>query len=241
MFSIHMGEHMVLSMLAPILLVLGGPVTLALRALPTAGRTSPPGPREWLLAFVDSPLARVLTNPLVALALFVGRYYGLYFSGLFDVALPHHWAHLAMNAHFVLIGLLFYWPVIGIDPAPTPAASAGRLGLLFASIPFHAFFGIVLMGSQTVIGENFYRSLALPWVTNRCATSASAAGSRGRRGRSRCWSSWSCCWSSGRGPTSGPPAGSTAGPTRTGTRISPPTTRCCNASRRSRRRMRPGR
>ncbi|WNV83195.1 cytochrome c oxidase assembly protein [Umezawaea sp. Da 62-37] len=166
MFSVHMEAHMLLSMLAPILLVLGGPVTLALRALPTAG-DGPPGPREWLLAFVQSPVAKVLTNPFVALFLFVGSFYGLYFSGLFDSALPNHWAHLAMNAHFILVGYVFYWPVIGIDPAPNRLPPLGRLGLLFASIPFHAFFGIVLMSSQSVIGELYYRSMGLPWVTSQ--------------------------------------------------------------------------
>jgi cytochrome c oxidase assembly factor CtaG/putative copper export protein len=166
MFSVHMEAHMVLSMLAPILLVLGGPVTLALRALPTAGKENPPGPREWILAFVHSPVAKFLTNPIVALVLFVGSFYALYFSGLFDAALPYHWAHLAMNAHFILVGYVFYWPVIGIDPAPNRLPPLGRLGLLFASIPFHAFFGVVLMSSQTVIGDNFYRSLKLPWLTD---------------------------------------------------------------------------
>ncbi|GAA3887422.1 cytochrome c oxidase assembly protein [Saccharothrix violaceirubra] len=164
MFSVHMETHMLLSMLVPVLLVLGGPVTLALRALPTAGKDNPPGPREWLLALVHSPVAKLLTNPFVALALFVGSFYGLYFSGLFDVALKHHWAHLAMNAHFLLAGYVFYWPVIGVDPAPNRLPPLGRLGLLFASIPFHAFFGITLMSSQTVIGDDFYRGLSLPWV-----------------------------------------------------------------------------
>jgi putative copper resistance protein D len=167
MFSVHMEAHMLLSMLAPVLLVLGGPVTLAMRALPTAGKGNPPGPREWVLALVHSPVARALTNPLIALALFVGSFYGLYFSGLFDAALDYHWAHLAMNAHFILVGYTFYWPVIGIDPSPNRLPPLGRLGLLFASIPFHAFFGIVLMSSQTVIGDNFYRSLGLPWVTSQ--------------------------------------------------------------------------
>ncbi|TWP51321.1 copper resistance protein CopD [Lentzea tibetensis] len=166
MFSVHMEAHMILSMLAPILLVLGGPVTLALRALPVAGKENPPGPREWILAFVQSPVAKFLTNPIVALLLFVGSFYGLYFSGLFDSALPYHWAHLAMNAHFILVGYVFYWPVIGIDPAPNRLPPLGRLGLLFASIPFHAFFGVVLMSSQNVIGEDFYNSLTLPWVAN---------------------------------------------------------------------------
>src|SRR4051794_326968 len=164
MFSVHMGQHMILSMLVPILLVLGGPVTLALRALPPAGRTAPPGPREWLLAAVHSPPARFLTHPLVALPLFVGSYYALYFSGLFAAALPEHAAHVFMNVHFLLTGLLFFWPIVGIDPAPRRLPPAARMGILFTSVPFHAFFGVALMSSDTVIGDTFYRALALPWV-----------------------------------------------------------------------------
>ncbi|MGH3876052.1 MAG: cytochrome c oxidase assembly protein [Actinophytocola sp.] len=169
MFSIHMETHMMLSMLAPVLLVLGGPVTLALRALPVAGRDGPPGPREWLLAIVRSPVARVLTHPVVALVLFVGSFYVLYFSGLFDVALEKHWAHLLMNAHFLLVGYLFYWPVIGIDPTPRRLPHLARLGMVFASLPFHAFFGVILMSMDTVIGEQFYQGLGLPWSSNLLA------------------------------------------------------------------------
>ncbi|QRP48195.1 cytochrome c oxidase assembly protein [Amycolatopsis sp. FDAARGOS 1241] len=166
MFSVHMGNHMLLSMVAPVLLVLGGPVTLALRALPPAGRDAPPGPREWLLAAVHSPVSRFLTHPVVALLLFVGSFYALYFSGLFDAALNYHWAHLAMNAHFLLAGYVFYWPVIGVDPAPRKIPAVGRLGMMFAAMPFHAFFGVILMNMQTVIGQEFYTSLRLPWVGN---------------------------------------------------------------------------
>jgi cytochrome c oxidase assembly factor CtaG len=164
MFSVHMAQHMLLSMLVPILLVLGAPVTLALRALPPAGRSRPPGAREWLLAAVHSPPARWFTHPLVALPLFVGSYYALYFSGLFASALPEHPAHVLMKLHFLLTGLAFFWPLIGIDPAPRRLEPAGRLGILFASVPFHAFFGVALMSSATVIGDGFYRALALPWV-----------------------------------------------------------------------------
>src|SRR5690606_12106525 len=164
MFSVHMGQHMILGMLVPILLVLGGPVTLALRALPPAGRSAPPGPREWLLAAVHSPYARLLTHPLVALALFVGSYYALYFSALFPAALPQHWAHKLMNLHFVLAGLVFFWPIIGIDPSPRRLPPAARMGLVFASVPFHAFFGVAVMSGNTALGGDFYRSLALPWV-----------------------------------------------------------------------------
>ncbi len=166
MFSVHMETHMMLSMLAPVLLVLGGPITLALRALPVAGKDGVPGPREWLLALVRSPLSRFLTNPIVALVLFVGSFYLLYFSGLFDWALDKHWAHLLMNAHFLLVGYIFYWPVIGIDPSPRRLPHVARLGMVFASLPFHAFFGVILMGMQTVIGEQFYQRLGLPWTAD---------------------------------------------------------------------------
>ena len=164
MFSVHMAEHMILAMLVPILLILGAPVTLALRALPPAGRAGPPGPREWLLAGVHSPLSRWLTHPLVSLPLFVGGYYALYFSGLFPAALPEHWAHVLMNVHFLVVGGLFFWPLIGVDPAPRRLPPAARLGVVFASVPFHAFFGVALMSSSSVIGGDFYRGLALPWV-----------------------------------------------------------------------------
>jgi len=163
---VHMGGHMLLSMVAPVLLVLGGATTLALRALPPAGKSAPPGPREWLLAAVNSPVARFLTQPIVAMLQFVGVFYLLYFSGLFDVALEYHWAHLAMNAHFLLAGYLFFWPLIGVDPAPRRLMPLGRLGIMFLSMPFHAFFGVILMSSQTVIGEQFYAQLRLPWVTD---------------------------------------------------------------------------
>lgn len=169
MFSIHMEIHMMLSMLAPVFLVLGGPITLALRAMRPAGKDEPPGPREWLLAAVHSPVARALTHPVVALALFVGSFYALYLSGLFEAAQDLHWAHGAMMGHFLLVGCLFYWPVIGIDPSPRRLPHLARLGMVFASLPFHAFFGVILMSMQTVIGERFYYGLGLPWASDLLA------------------------------------------------------------------------
>jgi cytochrome c oxidase assembly factor CtaG/putative copper export protein len=166
MFSMHMAAHMLLSMLTPILLALGAPVTLALRVLPAARRGDPPGLREWLLAALHSGVSRFLTNPIVATALFIVGFYGLYFGGIFDAAAGNHAAHVAMNLHFLLSGYLFYWVVIGVDPTPRPTPPLVKLGMVFASLPLHAFFGVVLMGMQTVLGERFYRSLQLPWHTD---------------------------------------------------------------------------
>ena len=89
--------------------------------------------------------------------------------GLFDIALEKHWAHLLMNAHFLLVGYLFYWVVIGIDPTPRRLPHLARLGMVFASLPFHAFFGVILMSMDTIIGERFYQGLNLPWTTDLLA------------------------------------------------------------------------
>jgi cytochrome c oxidase assembly factor CtaG/putative copper export protein len=166
MFSMHMSAHMLLSMLVPILLVLGGPTTLALRALPVAGKGNPPGPREWLMAGLHSGWSRFFTHPVVATAVFVAGFYALYFGGIFDAAVSHHGAHVLMNLHFLMSGYLFYWVVIGIDPTPRAVPALGKIGMVFASIPLHAFFGVMLMGTSAVLGERFYRSLQLPWHTD---------------------------------------------------------------------------
>jgi cytochrome c oxidase assembly factor CtaG/putative copper export protein len=166
MFSMHMVAHMSLSMLVPILLVLGAPVSLALRALPAAGRGDPPGMREWILAALHSRLSRLLTNPVVATVLFVAGFYGLYFSSLFDTTVSSHAGHMAMNLHFLISGYLFYWVVIGVDPTPRPIPPLAKVGVVFASLPLHAFFGVELMGARTVLGAAYYRSLGLPWHTD---------------------------------------------------------------------------
>lgn len=166
MFSMHMAVHMLLSMLVPILLVLGGPTTLALRALPVAGRGEPPGMREWLLAALHSRVSRFFTNPIIAAIIFVVGFYGLYFSSLFDSIVGSHAGHLAMNIHFILSGYLFYWVVIGVDPTPRPISPLAKLAVVFASLPLHGFFGVFLMGMHKVLGEWFYGALNLPWHTD---------------------------------------------------------------------------
>jgi cytochrome c oxidase assembly factor CtaG/putative copper export protein len=166
MFSMHMAAHMLLSMLVPILLVLGGPVGLALRALPAAGGGDPPGMREWLLAALHSRISRFLTNPVVATALFVAGFYGLYLGGLFDAAVGSHIGHVVMNVHFLASGYLFYWVVIGVDPTPRPIPPLAKVGVVFASLPLHAFFAVILMSMPKVLGESFYHSLHLSWHTD---------------------------------------------------------------------------
>lgn len=164
MFSVHMAEHMALNMFIPVFLVLGAPLTLALRALPAAGSDQPPGPREWLLRLVHSPVTGFISNPMTAFVLFVGSLYAVYFTPLFDTLVRYHWGHEFMSVHFLITGYLFYWGIIGVDPGPRRLPFVGRLGLLFAVMPFHAFFGIATMTMTSAIGGAFYRNVNLPWV-----------------------------------------------------------------------------
>lgn len=164
LFSAHMVQHMTLTMLVPILLAMSAPITLALRALPARGRSGGRGPREWILLLLHSRIARVLTHPVVALSLYILTLYGFYFSPLFETAMRSHAAHLVMHAHFLLVGSLYFWPIIGLDPMPRRLPPMGRMLMLFASIPFHAFFGVIVMSSSTLIGGSWYRALALPWA-----------------------------------------------------------------------------
>ncbi|MFI6370216.1 cytochrome c oxidase assembly protein [Streptomyces sp. NPDC050546] len=152
MFSVHMVQHMVISMVSPILVLLGAPVTLALRALPTAGRGRK-GARELLLMFLHSRYMRIITHPAFTIPLFIASLYGLYFTPLFDTLMSSKPGHIGMMVHFFAVGLVFFWPIMGVDPGPHRPGYLMRMLELFAGMPFHAFFGIALMmASEPMVG-----------------------------------------------------------------------------------------
>lgn len=167
MFSAHMVQHMLLSMVVPIFLVLGAPITLALRTLPRA--VGQVGPREWLTAVVHSRFVRVVSQPVVASAIFVLGFYGLYFTGLFPWLMSGHWGHVAMDVHFLLAGSLFFWSLIGIDPGPNRPPFLVRMVIMLIVMPLHSFFSIALMMSSTVLAADFYTSLARPYAVDLLA------------------------------------------------------------------------
>ncbi|MEU6610031.1 cytochrome c oxidase assembly protein [Streptomyces shenzhenensis] len=154
MFSVHMVQHMVISMLSPILILLGAPVTLALRALPVAARGHK-GPRELLLALLHSRYMQVITHPVFTIPMFVASLYALYFTPLFDFLMGSRAGHIAMMVHFLAVGVVFFWPIIGVDPGPHRPGHLMRMLELFAGMPFHAFFGIALMMGSTPMVDTF--------------------------------------------------------------------------------------
>jgi cytochrome c oxidase assembly factor CtaG len=157
-FSTHMILHMGLMMYIPFPLALGAPVLLALRALPSRDDASR-GPREWLLMLVHSRYLAVLSRPAVAGALFAGSLVVFYYTGWFEYALFEHPGHLLMQVHFLLSGYLFFWVLVGVDPGPNRAAYPVRLITLLATMAFHAFFGVAVMGSTEVLGAGWWAAL----------------------------------------------------------------------------------
>jgi putative membrane protein/putative copper resistance protein D len=152
MFSVHMVQHMVISMLSPILLLMGAPITLALRAMPVARRGAK-GPRELLLMFLHSRYMRIITHPAFTIPLFIASLYALYFTPIFDTLMGSKVGHVGMMVHFLAVGLVFFWPIMGVDPGPHRPGYVMRMLELFAGMPFHAFFGIALMmASGPMIG-----------------------------------------------------------------------------------------
>ncbi len=163
-FEYHMIAHMVIGMVAPIGLVLGAPITLALRTLPLGRTPEERGIRGMLIAFLHSRYSLLLTNPLTALALFDGSLFVLYFTNLFGNLMQSHVGHLFMNIHFLLAGFLFFHVIIGIDPNPRKIPHLVRIVILFAAMSIHAFFAIALLATTTLIDQGYYGSLKTPWL-----------------------------------------------------------------------------
>jgi cytochrome c oxidase assembly factor CtaG/putative copper export protein len=162
LFSSHMVMHMLLTMVVPPLLVLGAPVTLALRTV-AGRRDGSRGPREWILLLVESRLLKVLAFPPVAAVLFAGSLVVFYYSGLFHQALTTHIGHELMDVHFILTGYLFAWVLIGIDPGPQRVAYPFRLIVLLATMVFHAFFFLALMNGNSLLVPQFFGELGRHW------------------------------------------------------------------------------
>jgi cytochrome c oxidase assembly factor CtaG/putative copper export protein len=188
LFSAHVAEHMLISVVAPVLLVLGGPMTLARRALPDDCAA-----RDRLEALLAAPALRLSAHPAVAAVLVVGSPFLLYLTPAFSLLQPLGWLMPAITLWFLGVGWLFFWVIIGVDPAPGARLPfVARLAVLVASMPFHALFGVILLaagrpvaqipatlaadgGGGQVFVTDFYSHLRLPWAVDLLADQHLAA------------------------------------------------------------------
>jgi putative copper resistance protein D len=140
-FTIHTIQHIFVGMLAPIFLALSAPITLALQASNRRVQTG-------LLKILHSPAARVLSNPLVTWPLYGASLFVLYFTGLYAYSVDHEVVHQFIHLHLLLVGCLFFWPAIGVDPLPRRLNHGVRIAYLMLALPFHTLLGMSLE-SQT--------------------------------------------------------------------------------------------
>jgi putative copper resistance protein D len=173
LFSAHMGAHMVLGMMVPVLLVPAAPITLALRAIHKRHDTSR-GVREWIMLLVHSRYFAVLAHPVVAAVIFAASLWVFYYSPLFRWATTDHIGHQWMIIHFLLTGYIFVQSLIGVDPGPARVAYPIRLLVLFATMAFHAFFGLSLMTGSGLLLADWYG--AMGWGTSALADQQAGGG-----------------------------------------------------------------
>jgi putative copper resistance protein D len=168
-FSAHMSAHMIIGMIAPIGIVLGAPITLALRTLPIGRDPQERGIRGSFIAFLHSRLGKFYTNPIVALAIFDGSLFALYFTPVFGSLMQGHTGHFIMSLHFLLAGFLFFQILIGIDPMPQKVPHLVKIIIIFAAMSIHAFFSISIMSASTLIDGGYFAQLERPWATDLLA------------------------------------------------------------------------
>jgi cytochrome c oxidase assembly factor CtaG/putative copper export protein len=162
LFSMHMVQHMTIATGVPVFLVMGTPVTLALRVLRRRSDGSR-GPREWLVAVSRSLPVHVLGHPVVAGGMFVVSMIAFYYTSAFELSLESHTGHVVMTFHFLITGYLFAEAVIGADPALTRPSYPMRVLLVMVTFGFHALFAVSMMASTTVFAEDWFTSLGRTW------------------------------------------------------------------------------
>jgi cytochrome c oxidase assembly factor CtaG/putative copper export protein len=162
LFSAHMIGHMLLSMLVPVLLVPGAPVTLISRAV-APRKDGSRGLREWVLWAVHTPYAAFISHPLVAAANFALSLVLFYYTPLFRWANEEHLGHQWMLVHFLITGYLFVQALVGVDPLPHRIGFPLKLMLLIGTMAFHAFFGLGLMAEKSLLLADWYGAMGRTW------------------------------------------------------------------------------
>ena len=155
-FSVHMVQHLLLAMVAPPLLAMGAPTTLALRVATPSVR------RSLILPVLHSRAVRAVSWPPVGWTLFAVVMWATHFSPLFNAALENQALHSLEHLLYLSAGLLFWWPVIGADPARWRLSPIGRMIYLAAQMPFNTAVGLAIYFSPTVLYAH-YATLARTW------------------------------------------------------------------------------
>lgn len=149
LFSIHMVQHVLLTLVAAPLIALSAPVTLILRVAAPATR------KRWILPVLHSRVLRFLAFPVVAWVLFAGAMWVSHFSPLFDAALENPLIHDFEHAIYLVTALLFWWPAVALDPAPWRMSHPARALYVFLQMTQNTFLSVVILNAQTVLYPHY--------------------------------------------------------------------------------------
>ena len=142
-FSAFGTQYILGAMLAPLLLVMGAPITLwrSRQGRSGSGDGCDPG----------SPgrLIRVLSNPFVTWPPFVASMFVLFFTGALGATVAHPVVEQAVFAGLVGLGFLFWWPVVAVDPVGWRLGTWPRIGYLLLVFPAYAILGMTLESQST--------------------------------------------------------------------------------------------
>jgi putative membrane protein len=141
LFSVHMVQHILLVFVAAPLLALGAPITVLLRVVRPDVRTGV------VLPILHSRVVKVLSFPVVAWVLFAAVMWGTHFSPWFDAALEDPLIHQLEHVAFLGAALLFWWPVIGLDPSPWRMAHPVRVLYTFLQMPQNTFLSLAIFSA----------------------------------------------------------------------------------------------
>jgi putative membrane protein len=169
LFSVHMVQHVLLTLVAAPLIALAAPITLILRV------TSPATRRCWILPLLHSRLVRVLAFPVVAWVIFAAVMWVAHFSALFDAALEDPLIHDVEHALFLGSALLFWWPAVALDPAPWRMPHPARALYVFLQMTQNTFLAVVLLNVGVVLYPH-YATVSRPWGPSALEDQATAAG-----------------------------------------------------------------
>jgi putative copper resistance protein D len=156
LFSVHMVQHVLLTLVAAPLIALAAPITLLLRVATPGAR------RRWILPVLHSRVMRVLAFPVVAWVLFAAVLWGSHFSPVFDAALDDPLIHELEHAAYLAAALLFWWPAVALDPSPWRLPYPARALYVFLQMAANTFLAVVLLNAQSVLYPH-YATVARSW------------------------------------------------------------------------------
>ena len=168
MLSFHQLQHFILRMLAPLLVLLGAPLTPMLRGLPLWFL------QGWVRPTVRNPLARAiyekLTNPVITVVIFMGVLYLWQFPGGFNLALRNEFIHAIMHMTMMSYGFIIYWAVI--DPAPRRSRVHYGVRVLYLGLIVlpNTILGAVITFSRGIIYtgyEDVYQPFNMSLLTDQ--------------------------------------------------------------------------